>query len=126
MKQTIEEVLKDWDKNETVWSIEMGGLGPGYEQAIQIGIFELSRDLILLKLPELNKEDSNKAVNDFLDEQLHKTMKRVKELDGLSGAMAGAIKNVAYKFKADGYKKVIDSVPKDRLIQVQKKFPATV
>lgn len=33
--ETCEEALARWDAGETVFTAEMGGLGPGYEQAIQ-------------------------------------------------------------------------------------------
>src|SRR3990172_3354015 len=35
--------LKRWDEGRGVWSIEMGGLGPGYEQCIHITCAEILR-----------------------------------------------------------------------------------
>jgi hypothetical protein len=36
IKQQNREVLKQWDNDEIVWSIELGGLGPSYEQALTL------------------------------------------------------------------------------------------
>ena len=40
------EWLRRWDAGEGVWSIEMGGIGPGYEQCIQITAAEILRYMI--------------------------------------------------------------------------------
>ncbi len=34
--ETAKDALAAWDRGEIVHSVEMGGIGPGYEQAIQI------------------------------------------------------------------------------------------
>src|SRR5687768_3007466 len=38
--ETVEDALRQWDAGETVFTVEMGGLGPGYEMAIQGLAFE--------------------------------------------------------------------------------------
>ena len=45
-EETAAEMVETWDTGELVWSISMGGLGPGYEQAIQVLAIELMRDLV--------------------------------------------------------------------------------
>src|SRR6266403_1363829 len=40
------EWLRRWDEGRSVWSIEMGGMGPGYEQAIQVVAAEVVRHLL--------------------------------------------------------------------------------
>lgn len=42
--KTVEDVLRRWDEGSSVWSVEMGGLGPGYEQCIQVLAMELIRN----------------------------------------------------------------------------------
>lgn len=110
----IKDAVERWDRGETVWSVEMGGLGPGYEQAIQFGMIELLRRLIGVDLPK-----NNEPWNDFLDGHLHEVL---KEFDlGLSGAQAGAIKNLAAKFANQGWN-AVEGV-RDRLIQISNEWP---
>ena len=40
---TLDEAIERWDSGRLLFSIELGGLGPGYEQAIQITGMELIR-----------------------------------------------------------------------------------
>ncbi len=114
----MKEILRKWDNGETLQSIEMGGIGPGYEQAIQVGIFEVCRDLLDKTLPEEKEE-----LNALFDNTIHRTIKRVGGLlDGLSGAQAGAIKQVAYRFLSKGYEETVMTIPKDRMILVDNKL----
>lgn len=114
------DALERWDKGDTVWSIEMGGLGPGYEQAIQVGIFETIRRTFDVPLPNDDKELLNKIFDDALREAMGQP--DLKILDGLSGAQAGAIKNIAHQFVTKGWS-VMDEVDDDRHIQVSKTIP---
>ena len=41
--KTASEALARWDAGGSVFTLEMGGLGPGYEQVIHIVVFELIR-----------------------------------------------------------------------------------
>lgn len=118
---TLDAALEKWDSDSwPVWTIEMGGLGPGYEQAIQVGAFELAKRLKNATLP-----DDNSAMNDALDEHLYAVIKAVAPvLDGLSGAQAGAIKGLAYHFVKDGYTETLLQVEPERRIQVSRTFPA--
>ena len=43
---TNEDALAAWDRGETVWACDMGGMGPGYEQCIQIMGFEMLRAML--------------------------------------------------------------------------------
>jgi hypothetical protein len=40
------EWLRRWDEGRSVWSIEMGGLGPGYEQCIHVTAAEILRYML--------------------------------------------------------------------------------
>ena len=52
--KTLRELLSQWDRGEAVWSVSMGGLGPGYDQAIQILVMEILRDFAeLLAIPNI-------------------------------------------------------------------------
>ena len=116
---TLDEALDRWNKDELVTTIEMGGLGPDYEQGIQISVFELLNDLKDVEIPF----DDNEATSKLIEETFYKTIARVKELDGLSGAMAGAAMHVAYMFRRHGYSEAINMADQDRRIQCKRKFP---
>src|SRR2546425_352652 len=85
------EQLRRWDTGETIWSIEMGGLGPGYEQAIQTLAIEIVRDEIDKPLPQ-GKEDRHSWAD--------ATVSRVDAQ--LPGAQVGAAKHLAWKWLTDG------------------------
>lgn len=112
--QSALDALKRWDAGQLVFTIEMGGLGPGYEQAIQILVFELIRDLADKPLPK------GKTFGDWGDA----TVSRIDEgCGGFTGAQVGAAKQIAFRAIRDGWEKMLESVPEDRKIQVSKSFP---
>jgi hypothetical protein len=116
----LDQALAKWQGGDPVWSIEMGGLGPGYEQCIQVGAFELAKRIKDAALP-----DEKAALGDALDKHLYAVIAEVAPvLDGLSGAQAGAIQNLAYHFVKDGYSETLHQVEQDRRIQCSRKFPA--
>jgi hypothetical protein len=112
---TVAELLAAWDAGETIWSIEMGGLGPGYEQAIQVLAIELMRDCAGQPLPE--SEEAERAWGKA-------TISRVdKDCGGFSGAQVGAAKQIAYKFIKQGPQAALAEVQDDRRILVSKFWP---
>ena len=112
--KTAKEALDKWDAGETLFTIEMGGLGPGYEQAIHIGVFEVIRELHDKQLP--NEETHQKELRKMFDDAIPTGL-------GLSGAQAGAIIQVASKALIIGWAKMVETIPDDRKIQVSKEFP---
>jgi hypothetical protein len=128
-KSTNEDALAAWDKNEPIWSCDMGGMGPGYEQAIQLMGFEMLRAIVANPPPvafealRLNKEEF-KAYSDKIEK-----LPAVKEVISKvqpSGAQFGAAMNIAFVFAINGYAKGMEMVPEDRRIQVQKEMPTLV
>lgn len=113
------DALAQWDAGKSVFTIEMGGLGPGYEQCIHIVVFELIR--AFKDRPEVIYSSDNKFVNDEMDEHLFSNP-IIKKL-GLSGAQAGAGKSLAWAALKNGWRATIKSVENDRHIQVSKHFP---
>jgi len=101
--ETAADALARWDAGYPVFTIEMGGLGPGYEQAIHIGVFELIRALQGHEeaLATAN-EVGHRRLGEVLDEYLL-PISKVKSL-GLSGAQAGAIKSLAYATITRGWR----------------------
>lgn len=112
--ETAKEALDKWDSGGSIFTIEMGGMGPGYEQAIHVAVFEVIRKLHNKKLP--NEKTHQKELQKVFDDSIPNGL-------GLSGAQANAIKQVASKALILGWRKMMDSVPQDRKIQVSKNFP---
>ena len=121
---TAADWLAKWDRGDGCWSVEMGGLGPGHEQCIQITAAEVMRFMLAKKLnAEKWKEggtwrDDEKAISAALFE-----LPAVKAL-GLSGAQWGAACSLAAViYKRGPIDALNDPAVKDRLIQVSKNFP---
>ena len=115
--------LDRWDAGKTVWSISMGGLGPGYEQAIQIGAAEILRICLNEKFDASKWEDREHwaADLDVIDEK----MKPVDEKLGFSGAQFGAARSIAAVLYRDGPRALMKvGVERSRFIQVSKNFPS--
>jgi hypothetical protein len=110
------ELLARWDRGESIWSVEMGGLGPGYEQTLQVAAVEIVRDWLGKELPE-------KPTPDWADE----TLKRIDQDLQLSGAQAGAAQWLAYHWLREGPAALVwqhrDAGKEDRLIQVSNHWP---
>lgn len=124
--KTIEDLIERWDAGETIWTVEMGGMGPGYEQAIQATAIEVMRDLARVKPPfeVFDVEDDNDERRIALKNLIDKAVRRADERFGLSGAQAGAAMNIACVLYKQGVVKAFEMVEQDRLIQVNRDFPA--
>lgn len=122
---TANEAVAAWDANQSLWSIECGGLGPGYEQCIQIMAIEILREA-------LNVED---ATDKPLDEKVFQelvdvTIRKHREtLCGPSGAQVGAATNIAFRAYTVGWGAMLKTAKdqpgfdQDRFIQVSNKWP---
>lgn len=130
--ETPAEALAAWDRGEVVWSVEMGGLGPGYEQAIQVCAFEMLRDLLAsgIVLPrDIPDQDAPevKAVKQRFRDITDATVHRLDdELGGMSGAQVGAAKSICGMTMRFGWREALESARKqdpDRLIQVSRCWP---
>ncbi len=116
--------LERWDAGHSVWSIEMGGLGPGYEQCIQITAAEILRHMIAegYDWRQWENKDTWRRVRDKIEEYgfANETIKQL----GLSGAQWGGACNLAACIFRMGPRGVMnDERVKDRKIQVQRTFP---
>jgi hypothetical protein len=119
--ETVKEALSMWDADETVFTVEMGGLGPGYEQALQICAFEIMREFV-------DEEEAREPSDEWWKEKgsarRDAAVHRIDENLGLSGAQVGAATNLAFCVLQRGYREALrDDAVKDRLIQVNKTFP---
>jgi len=126
--RTAREALAKWDAGESVWTVELGGIGPGYEQAIQIGVFETIRVLIGRdcehRFSEAREADKRLYDSDAkaLDAAIHEINEKMDL--GLSGAQAGAIKWMTYRTMRDGWQAVLlQAKAKDQTTLVSKHWP---
>lgn len=119
-----EDWLKRWDNGEGVPSVEMGGMGPCYEQAIQITAAEILRDALKnFKSEEVESDEAWEAMWEEINERSFKNP-MIKSL-GLSGAQYGAARSVAAMiFKRGPIAALSDEKVKDRRISVRKYFPS--
>jgi len=122
---TAKEAVEKWDRGESIWSVEMGGLGPGYEQAIQVLIVELLRDNLDKEFPADNDKEGWHAWGAAYDTWGDDTVHRIDEsCGGFSGAQVGVAKNVALNILRKGYGKAMnDPRIRDRRIQISKFWP---
>lgn len=105
---TTQGLLEKWDAGEPVVTVEMGGLGEGYEMAIQTLAFELIRDAE--PIPE----------SGVIDNWGDQTVARLNGY-GFSGAQVGAAKNLAANFLKFGYEESMATVPEDRKITITRR-----
>jgi hypothetical protein len=111
--ETVDDALAKWDAGEPVFSVEMGGIGPGYEQCIQVVAFELMRELRGVDLESPGAHGRADSVAHALS----------PKLGGMSCAQVGAAMNLASNFLRKGYRAALRELPDERLIQVSKNFP---
>lgn len=116
--ETVEEALKVWDSGESLFAVEMGGLGPGYEMAIQGLAFEMMRE------GNGFNDWEDKEKRDDLQKRFDGVVHRLADEPwaGFSGAQVGAAQNIACCVLRNGYRIALRKPEvKDRLIQVSKK-----
>ena len=113
--ETAKEALDMFIEGEVLWAIELGGFGPGYEQAIWDGIFQVIQ--AFHEEPRefwINEKEEKPRWADGLNDRLDEVLKD----EGLSGAQFGAIKQTAWQMINTGWRKMMESAPEDRLIQI--------
>lgn len=111
----IDQVVVLWQAGQIVASIELGGIGPAYEQAIQNFLFKILSYLVEFKISPSSLSDRknySKTYNEICE--------KLSSEEDLSGAMFFAAKNLAYQFYVKSYRVVMAECPNDRIIQVTK------
>lgn len=117
--ETAADALAAWDQGEIVTTVELGGMGPGYEQAIQVCAFEMIRDALAAKF---RATDENITAFDRLTDA---TVRRIdRQCGGLSGAQVGAARWLAFRTLRDGWEAVITMArKKDQTTMVSRAWP---
>ena len=130
---TVAEALESWDAGESVWSIEMGGIGPGYEQCIQILAFEIMRDFQEVEDWDAMDAEQDAEGNDvpsdaWVELQIKRddAVHRMIDVTGSpTGAQLSAATNIALCVCRRGYDEAVnDPGVKDRRILVSRRFPS--
>jgi hypothetical protein len=113
---TWQEALASWDAKEPVFTIELGGVGPSYEQAMHIAIFEV------LRLVGDMDIDLHKDTQTIIIQKAIKDANEEKHLR-LTSAQADSILLFILRVLTQGWVKTITQYPTDRRIQVTRWFP---
>lgn len=117
--------LARWDAGRSVFSIEMGGLGPGYEQAIQMTVAEVLRIMLAARFDASRWSDGKSWPMDRKTIEAAGFKNATIEKLGLSGAQWGAALSLASALYQRGPRAILaDEKVKDRSIQVSKSFPS--
>lgn len=93
------EQLRRWDSGRSIWSIEMGGIGPGYEQAIQTLAIEIVRDELTKPVPEKPDREWGMSTVERIDIKLPDGR---YSCGGFSGAQVRAARQLAYSWLTIG------------------------
>lgn len=124
---TNEQALAAWESGASVWTCDMGGMGPGYEQCIQIMGFTMLRAMLANPVDWKTLTEGEEAKEKWREYRgmidADPIVKAVVERLGPSGAQHGAAMNIASVFARNGYAKGMEMVPEDRRIQVSRQFP---
>ncbi len=121
---TAQEWLDKWDSGQSVFTIEMGGIGPGYEQCIHITCAELIRHMLTEKYD--SSRWSDQAQWDIDREAIRASSFKNEKIMGLglSGAQFGAAMQLATHFYMHGPRSLLEKKDmKDRTIQVSSNWP---
>jgi len=116
------DLIARWDRGDIIHTIEMGGMGPGYEQCIQITMIEILRHFVATKPDAALWQDKDiwAQVRDEADKAVSPRVKYI----GLSGAQWGAAMSLAAKFYTVGPRAIMaDPQVKDRRIMASREIP---
>lgn len=123
--KSAQEWLDRWDKDQSVHTVTMGGLGPAYEQCIQITVAETLR-FLLARNYDATKWESDESLWKEAKEEIerHSFDNPIIQKLGLSGAQWGAAFNLALNLYRRGpIAALTDPKVKDRGIMVSRRFP---
>ena len=115
--------LASWDAGSVVKSVSMGGLGPGYEQCIQVTAAEILRVMLARQFDSTKWSDADtwKKDRDAIDAEVM-ALPAIKAI-GFSDEQWGAAMNLASCLYMRGQAAFADEVVKDRLILVSRAWP---
>jgi hypothetical protein len=113
VEKTLKNWLADYYNGITVNTVSMGGLGDGYELAIQECAIEAMKNLQMIAVPE-----SQEKFIEILNEAMDKASEELDAIHGFSGAQVGAAKSIAAVFWKKTPDEGMKTAPADRIIQI--------
>lgn len=116
MEKTIKEWLDNFDSGKKVKTVSMGGLGKGYEEAIQSLAVEIMRSL-----PE-ERPDDDKKYEEIMRKARDGSADKLDKIFGFSGAQVGAATNIAavyWKKGPDEAIKMMEKMDASRIFEIQ-------
>ena len=115
------DILARWDRGDIIHTIEMGGLGPGYEQCIQIVAMEVLRICLQEGYDAKSWDNKDDWANDRgkIEKLAHPHIDQL----GLSGAQWGAGLNLGIGFYMRSPSDLLSQVDDDRRIMASRHFP---
>lgn len=114
-----------WDAGKTIWSISMGGIGPGYEQAIQVAAVEMVRAMLADGRTWWEGDGDNEQAWRTVRDSVDHATRGILEPIGLSGAQFSQAMHLAAHIYRKGPIVVMhDPQVESRRIQVSRSFPA--
>jgi hypothetical protein len=116
-KDAREQVAR-WDAGRLIWTIEMGGFGPGYEQAIQMLAIEITRDYLDAGVPP--NLSSTPVWRGFGEAAIARTD---ESSGGYSGMQVGVAKLLALSWLQRGPEATLKLVGQHRQIQASAHWP---
>jgi len=116
LQNGIVKWLDQYDSGIIVETASMGGMGDGYELAIQECAIETMRNLKHIELPESDEEFS-----DLVKEASKQAADKLDGFHGFSGSQVGASRNLAAIFWRQTPEKALETLPdKERILRMKK------
>lgn len=112
--ETNAEVIAKWKNFEPVWTAELGGIGPGYEQAIQDILWSIFATWDGPNYAGEELKNFPEAYEKFVDEVVTNLDKEY----GFSGSQVGAARHTAFQFIRYGYAEMMNKLDDDRKIMI--------
>lgn len=111
--RTVAEVIQCWDEGGSFRTVNVGGLGPSYDQAIQILVVEILR----ATLGQAHDTDSFSDVAQKVCADIDDSV------GGLTGAQFMSGRSLAWRAYAVGWAEMLAEIPNDRFCMVSRDFP---
>lgn len=124
MSTQLTQWISDYDNGQIMQSVDMGGMGAGYEKAIQSCAVEIMRNLAGKEVPEEIEE-----FREILGGSVNEAVAKLNKEFGFSGAQAGAAQNLAAIFwrkSPEGGIKSMQDIDPSRVMKIKKGIDGNV
>lgn len=115
--RTARDALRKWDKGEPVFSLDITGMGPSYEQCTQMLVFAAIRAMY-----SRNRPKHRRGV--YTDGVFDNTAHRMNRWLGFSGTQVAFARHFVMHVFKNGWAATLEARPMERIIQVCKDWPS--